>query len=630
VTAPRFARGSEWRKWDMHVHAPGTKLNDCYQQQDGQPDWDQFCQIIHESDVAVVAIADYFSLDGYFTAVEKFREAHPDDDRLFLPNLELRLNVAVNRDDQEVNLHLIFRPTLTRDEANKFISRLNTEGTTGATRANVTCADLSTKEDFESATVSLASIEEAIKATFGQDASYRLERQQHLLIVASGKGDGIRAGGSGVQRKALLSDEIDKYSDAFYANAGSRDYFLGKSRLETDELIAPKPVFDGCDAHTFDDLRACLGKHVTTEGASRNITWIKADATYEGLLQTLIEPSERVAIQATEPDQKEPYKVISKVRFSGTNDFPAEVVFNRNLNAIIGSRSSGKSALLAFIAHTVDPDETVRVQAEAAGQDDLKKAGPAAGKTWSDVAGTTCEVEWASGEATQGRVIYIPQNSLYTISEQPDEITKKIAPALFRAYPTLKTAHDSAESKVASANAEIKTAVDEWFALADRAEEKAQEIKDLGDKTAVQAERDRLQAAIDAIKTAAKLTDEEVAKYQAVAGELDTKRARVKEIAVELDQLSPFATWAEGVAEPSTIPQAVQVTVAVRPTALELPDLVADLIDGLKADATKQLVTKVEMVLSDSVAAAIAERTSLLAEIQRIETDNTHLIAIFF
>jgi len=227
-----------------------------------------------------------------------------------------------------------------------------------------------------------------------------------------------------------LCDEIDKYSDAFYANAGSREYFLETTRLETDEVIAPKPVFDGCDAHSFDGLRDCLGRHVTTEGAKTNIAWIKADPTYEGLLQTLIEPRDRVAIQTTAPDQKEPYEVISKVKFSGTNDFPAEVVFNRNLNAIIGSRSSGKSALLAFIAHTVDPDETVRVQVEASALDDPKRTGPAAGKTWSDVAGIKCEVEWESGEATEGRVIYIPQNSLYTISEQPDEITKKIAPAL--------------------------------------------------------------------------------------------------------------------------------------------------------------------------------------------------------
>src|SRR5690606_3596513 len=137
-----------------------------------------------------------------------------------------------------------------------------------------------------------------------------------------------------------------------------------------------------------------LGKHVTDGDSRRNITWIKADPTYVGLLQTLIEPAERVAIQAAEPDQKEPYKVINKVVFTGTSDFPTEVLFNRNLNSIIGSRSSGKSAVLAFIAHAVDPVETVRIQAEAAGLPDESKAGPAAGFTWADVAGVSCQVEW--------------------------------------------------------------------------------------------------------------------------------------------------------------------------------------------------------------------------------------------
>jgi hypothetical protein len=35
----RFPRGSEWRKWDLHIHPPGTKLNDGYEPKDGQPDW---------------------------------------------------------------------------------------------------------------------------------------------------------------------------------------------------------------------------------------------------------------------------------------------------------------------------------------------------------------------------------------------------------------------------------------------------------------------------------------------------------------------------------------------------------------------------------------------------------------
>ena len=25
-----FARGAEWRRWDLHIHTPGTKKNDNY------------------------------------------------------------------------------------------------------------------------------------------------------------------------------------------------------------------------------------------------------------------------------------------------------------------------------------------------------------------------------------------------------------------------------------------------------------------------------------------------------------------------------------------------------------------------------------------------------------------------
>ncbi|MCF8785235.1 TrlF family AAA-like ATPase [Rhodococcus ruber] len=625
-----FPRGSEWRKWDLHVHAPGTKLNNCYAAKNGKPDLEHFCRIIHDSDVAAVAVADYFSFDGYFAVKRKYDELFPDDDKLLLPNLELRLPVAVNREGQNVNLHLIFRPTLTEGEADKFLGRLKTEGTIGATRTRTTCSDLSTVQQFESATVSLESIEEAIKDTFGEHAVHRSERSQHLLIVASAKGDGIRPGGtSGRQRKNLLSDEIDKYSDGFYANSnsGSREYFLDINRLEGDEVTAPKPVFDGCDAHSFDDLNAGFGKHVTEGDSRRSVTWIKANPTYAGLLQTLIEPAERVAIQAAEPDQKEPYKVINKVTFSGTTDFPPEVVFNRNLNSIIGSRSSGKSALLAFIAHAVNPDETVRIQTEAAGLQDKSKAGPAAGHTWDDVASVLCEVEWESGSGTSGKVIYIPQNSLYRLSEQPDEITKKIAPALFRTYPTVKTAFDSAMSKVAAANTEIKTAIDAWFSFADRIGERTQEIEDLGDKAAITAERDRLQGEINRIKAAAQLTDEEVTKYQGVAAQLDGKEVRLKEISVECDQLSAFVTLPSATTKATILPQVVGATVTVRPNAVEVPEKVASRIDDLKTAAAKELVAKVEVELVSAMTTLGAERETLQAEILAIRNEDADLIA---
>lgn len=622
-----YPRGSEWRKWDLHLHAPGTKMSDNYSLKDGELDLEQFCRVIHDSDVAVVGIADYFSLDSFFAVREKYQEIYPHAETLILPNLELRLPVSVNRDAQEVNLHLIFRPTLTRDEATKFVGRLKTAATTGSNRTSVTCADLRTADDFASATVSVDAINDAIKETFGEHATVPALRQEHVIVVASAKGDGIRPGGAGIQRKKLLTDEIDKFSDAFFANAGSREHFLATDRLETKDSIAPKPVFDGCDAHSFEALLAGLGKQVTTEGRQRNITWIKADPSYAGLLQTLIEPGDRVAMQLVEPDLKEPYKVISKVRFSNTDAFPSEIVLNHNLNAIIGSRSSGKSALLAFIAHAIDPAETVRLQVEAAGLRDSKDAGPAAGYSWSDVENVTCDVDWASGEKTLGKIIYIPQNSLHKLSQHPEEITKKIAPALFRTYPAVKVAYDGAMGKIAAANTEIKTAIDEWFNLADRIDERTQEIKEMGDNSAIQAERDRLQAEIEHITTAANLTELEVTAYQQVAEQLDAKESRLKDIAIEVNQLSSYVLSGDDAEEPGILPGAVQASVTVRPSNAEVPESVGAQVQALIADTTKQLEAKIEEALVGAAISLAAEQNSIRAEIQTMKTANADLIA---
>ena len=94
-------RGSEWKKWDLHVHAPGTKMNDGYKikyvpQEDIESInreyenyyrgkeykplknediiWFYWIDIIHKSDVQVVGVTDYFSLDSYLTAERYYQE----------------------------------------------------------------------------------------------------------------------------------------------------------------------------------------------------------------------------------------------------------------------------------------------------------------------------------------------------------------------------------------------------------------------------------------------------------------------------------------------------------------------------------------------------------------------------
>ena len=46
-----YPRGSEWRRWALHVHAPGTLLNDQF------GDWDEYLTAIEAQDqVRVMAV----------------------------------------------------------------------------------------------------------------------------------------------------------------------------------------------------------------------------------------------------------------------------------------------------------------------------------------------------------------------------------------------------------------------------------------------------------------------------------------------------------------------------------------------------------------------------------------------
>jgi hypothetical protein len=56
-----FPRGAECRKWDLHVHTPGTQLSYGYEKKDGKLDWERFCSVIHDSDVLTMGITDCFS-----------------------------------------------------------------------------------------------------------------------------------------------------------------------------------------------------------------------------------------------------------------------------------------------------------------------------------------------------------------------------------------------------------------------------------------------------------------------------------------------------------------------------------------------------------------------------------------
>lgn len=354
-----YPGGSVWRKWDLHIHAPGTKKNDQYRVTGGDA-LDAYCERLEASDVAAFGITDYFSADSYFAVTKRFKEKYPDSRKVFFPNIELCTNDVVNAASEEVNLHLIFNPFDTgfEDNIKRFLQYLDTNKTRGSGGKRVKASDLKSEADFQEATTTREYIKQALDETFGVKA----DLIEHVLIFAVANNDGIRAK-RGAKRKELITDEVDKFSHGFLGNSSNNEYFLDPYRLEDGSKTDPKPVISGCDAHSFDDLDAWLGKVVLREGVrQRESTWIKADLTYEGLKQIIFEPADRVFI-GEEPEveirvRENPRRYIKAIwigqgaGYDGRHGgwFKDEAIgLNKELVAIIGNKGNGKSALTDII-----------------------------------------------------------------------------------------------------------------------------------------------------------------------------------------------------------------------------------------------------------------------------------------
>ncbi len=236
-----YSRGSEWRKWDLHIHSPETKLNDGYKVDGNKNVWDEFCKEIEQSDVKVFGITDYFSADGYRTFIEKHQSKYPNSKKKFFLNMELRLNESVNQQLEEVNVHLIFNPK-SLDRVDRFLTKLGLTKT-GEDERTMMCSELSTTGDYQSATTTRDRINKALEETFGKKAI----SQDHVFVFTAANNDGIRAV-RGKKRKEVITDEIDKFSDGFFGGIQNQEYFLNTQRLEDKNLSTPgKAVVSGSD-----------------------------------------------------------------------------------------------------------------------------------------------------------------------------------------------------------------------------------------------------------------------------------------------------------------------------------------------------------------------------------------------
>lgn len=339
--------GSSWKRWDLHLHAPGTKLSDSY---GGATDktLKRYVDELEASDVQAFGITDYFSFESYFSVSEAYRQHHPEGEKFFVPNIEFRLTETVSSDGRNVHTHVLIDPNVaTREKLGTLLSDLRTHKTRDGARLR--CRELTSKVDYEQATVSITDLKSALAKVFPDETAY--------IVVTAANNDGLRGVDNKSPRSMSISDELDKASDAFFGSSKNTDHFLKSDRYEDGSESHKKPVYSGSDAHSFGDLARLSG-----DEASYEPTWIKADLTFRGLRQTLFEPKGRVHIgerpAVLERLDQDATRFIAGLKADQVSGYPGnngswfknvDIPFNPELTAIIGNKGSGKSAIADII-----------------------------------------------------------------------------------------------------------------------------------------------------------------------------------------------------------------------------------------------------------------------------------------
>ena len=350
----RLSRGAVWRRWDPHIHAPGTALNNQYS---GANAWESYFEALETAspEIQAIGVTDYYLLDTYETVIAAKESGRLQNIGFIFPNIELRLATGTER-AKAINFHLLINSDATDHVAQtrRFLSRL----TFRYRGEEYAC----TKDDLRALgrahDESCGSDEHALQAGVNQfkvefdsfaerwEASEWIQRNA-LIAVATAQTDGT----AGLQKDASLAalrQKIEMAAHIMFASSRSaRNYWLGKTdKAEPKEVIATynalKPCLHGSDAHKLERVGAPDGERYS---------WIKGDLSFEALRQICMEPEHRVIVATNPPTGPVPSSVIESVEVSNAPWFTSKhVPLNSGLVGIIGARGSGKTALADMIA----------------------------------------------------------------------------------------------------------------------------------------------------------------------------------------------------------------------------------------------------------------------------------------
>ena len=425
-----YLRGSEWRIWDLHFHTPAS-----HDYKDKSVTNKDLIDGLANNKVSVIAITDHHVMD--IERIEELKKLGKEKDITILPGIEFCSELGGSE-----AIHYI---GIFSENAN-----LNTIWTKIQGQCGLTQDEVSEKGA------------ERICCPFEKTSALIMELGGIITVHAGKKSNSIES----IKNNLLVKQELKQQLLSTYHP------LLEIGKIE-DEADYKKKVFPEIKFSL--PIIMCSDNHNIREYSVKSPMWIKANPTFEGLKQILFEPDSRVCISEVKPEPKSSYQIIDHVELNESGFWKQKLYLNQNLNTIIGGRSTGKSTLLASIAHKFGITNSLE-------------------DTFIKEHKQNIRVIWADNIEDYDRDIeFFRQSHMFDIAKDKEE-TNKLLMNIIRDRKEFNDAINTYESRCSSLTSDIQFKINRLSEVFSKAKEKQKEIRQLGDEKGIKEEIKKLES----------------------------------------------------------------------------------------------------------------------------------------
>lgn len=351
-----ISRGSEWRRWNLHMHSKyslesRTKVEVA-----------EIFEYAINNQVSMISITDHSNVDALDEIWNIYTYGVSSDGRKysdyvdFLPGIELKTNKGARGVHiicifpQEITVNNIKKKTTKEVLYDDFCTKLGLSHSRIEGNGNGDYAKglLASPVDFDEA-ISLTHELGGLVIVHGGDKHGSIEDEMKHANSEEPTAEELYAS-LDITKTEIMSSKVDIIELPNFNRQAARNAKFYREKFD-------KPCMIASDAHEIREYELLIEK----------CTWVKADTTFEGLKQAIIDYENRMCLK-TVPEQVERIwrnstKYINKIEIDWVDGYNGErgnwfksisIPLNYGLVSVIGNKGNGKSAIAEIIGWMSD------------------------------------------------------------------------------------------------------------------------------------------------------------------------------------------------------------------------------------------------------------------------------------